>query len=212
MKFIIFVAFLALAFAQTVPFVNLWEEIKDPKCLVDAYKVFALRVYLGVGKVDPNLAKNVLKLQPYMSQIKQVGGYINPCVKCDPVKQVAEIVPVLQKNGLHMTAIFVNGEEWSAKVETNRNFLRAFIKEYLKAGILFAIATNEHSWTHIMGPDFTEFSQYALWLIHHDKDPENKGFKPFAGWSRLMAKQYDTKKVCGIEVDLNSQYMSEDFE
>lgn len=211
MKSLIFLLtflFMAFAYELTSPFIDIYEEIKDPKCLTDHYKVFALRVYQSVGKLDPNFAKNFNKLKPFLDnkQINQIGGYIAPCTKCDVVKQVSEIVLTLKNAKIDLASILVTGSEWDKDVTKNQAFLKAFVAEYTKSGIFFAIITDEFNWNRIMGKDYSEFKNNLLWYIRHDKDPENINFKPFGGWTKALAKQYDDANICGVKFNIDSEY------
>jgi len=197
---------LVVVVSATAPFIDSWGLIKDAKCINDNTKSISLLVYLPTGKVSENFTKNAELLKPYRPAL-EVGGFIMPCVKCEIVKQVADIVDALKKANIVLASIAIFGREWSNDKAKNIDFIKKFVAEYTKSGIHFAFLTSEEEWARVVGLAFTEMSKFPLWWVRHDKDPEAKNFKPFAGWTKPLAKQYDSGEVCGMRVGKDSQYM-----
>jgi len=206
MRVLILCVLLVWASAVTSPFIDMWELIKDAKCLTDTYKTIALRIYQTVGKIEPNFAKNIELLKEYRAKV-YVGAYINPCFSCDAVKQAVEIATALKEVKIDMASIDVEGT-WNNERAKNVAFLKTLTAELTKLGIKYAIITGERNWERIMGRDCNEFSTYPLWYINHDNDPELRRFRPFGGWTTatVMAKQYAAGEVCGNSVNKDSEY------
>lgn len=205
MKVFIVFLLLALALAKTYPFIDISEKITDADCLTKAYQVIAMRAWQSVGKMDPNWAKNLEILQKYRDHIF-LGGYVVPCSHCDPVKQVVEIAAAFKAAKIDTASISVMGDEWDEDKAKNKAFLKAFVTEYKKLGLYFAIITDEANWNRIMGAECNEYSATWLWWVHLDKDPESSKFKKFGGWTQPYAKRYDRAQLCGMHVAKDSEY------
>ena len=205
MRTLILFVFVALAFAATTPFIDMWEEIKDAACLFKDNKLVNLRVMTDVGKVDPNFAKNLAIIKKNVTDVK-VGAYMVPSPKHNATKQVEQIVHALKGTEIKMVSIDVEGHKWNKEPEKNVEFLKLLIAEFNKVNIKPAIMTKPNDWTRILGKTFEELSALPLWWVHHDKDPEAKKFKPFGGWKAPAAKQYDAVTLCDNKVNKNSMY------
>jgi hypothetical protein len=205
MRVILLCILLVAVSAATVPFIDMWEEIKDVKCMAETYKVISLRVYQSIGKVEPNFAKNIEHLKPFLDKV-YVGGYMMPCLTCPAEKQVTEIADAIKNTKIDMVSVSVEGRGWDRDRSKNIAFLKSIFEQYGKHGMKGAIITNERSWDEIMGRDCHEFSTIPLWYVRHDNDPENNRFRPFGGWTKVMAKQYASGEVCGNSVAKDSQY------
>eukprot|EP00829_Urostomides_striatus_P015920 TRINITY_DN5120_c0_g1_i4.p1 TRINITY_DN5120_c0_g1~~TRINITY_DN5120_c0_g1_i4.p1 ORF type:complete len:207 (-),score=48.31 TRINITY_DN5120_c0_g1_i4:104-724(-) len=204
MKILILCLFFASIFGGLIPFVDLWEEVKDPECMVETIKSFCFRVYQGIGRVEPNFVKNYNKMKDMKVNITL---YMIPSIKVEPKKQVGEIMAVLKdKKVLPVLSIVVEGKEWDKDPKKNVEFLKNLTAEFTKYKLYLAIQTEAGAWTRIMGSS-TEFSKLLLWWVKHDKDPEPTKFKPFGGWKAPFAKQFNGAKYCENNVGQNSHYI-----
>eukprot|EP01022_Parablepharisma_sp_SALTPOND_P030290 TRINITY_DN75890_c0_g1_i1.p1 TRINITY_DN75890_c0_g1~~TRINITY_DN75890_c0_g1_i1.p1 ORF type:complete len:223 (-),score=8.24 TRINITY_DN75890_c0_g1_i1:57-725(-) len=189
--------------ADTVPSIGFSEEIKDVDCIVDSYNYILLQLYLSEGKIDPMFKINMKHIKEYEWRVL-IGGYVNPCLRCDPSRQVSEIASTIKSTRVHLLPIVVMGKDWSNNRAANIAFLRKFIGELFKAVLRPIILTNEAEWSRIIGKDFQEFSSYPLWYVSHDKNPGKDDFKPFAGWNIPLGKEYDEGVICDLHVTKNS--------
>ena len=194
----------AVAFAATVPFIDMWEEIDDADCHLKECKNICLRVYQGVGKVEPNFAKNIAHLK---GKAVNISAYMTPSNKVTPEKQVAEVVAAIKNVTLTYFWVSVEGSDWSMNHEDNVNFLKKLLAELAKVKLVVGIQTDMMRWGRIMGRSTADFSKYPLWNIHQDNNPENTQFRPFGGWRAPKAKQYKgSAERCGDTVNLDSLF------
>lgn len=204
MRFIILLALFASCIATTA-FIDMWEVVKDAKCMVAEYKQIALRVYQSVGRVDPNFNKSVVALAPYRANLTLLA-YIVPCIKCDVAKQVKEIAAAMTAAKIKDAALQITATGWNTDHAKNVEFVRNFTTEWTKNSLKLSFMTDDRTWDTVMGRDCQEFGSYRLWIVRHDHNPENNRMRPFGGWRKASFKQYDTAEVCGNAVSKDSKY------
>lgn len=203
MKFLGFCFLFALTFAAT-PFIDMWEEIDDADCHLKEVKNICLRVYQGVGKIEPNFAKNIAHLK---GKAVNISVYVTPSNKVTVEKQVAEITAAIKKITLTYIWVSVEGADWSMNHEDNVAFLKKLLTEFAKLKIPVGVQTDMMRFTRIMGRQTTDFGKYPLWNIHLDNSPEPGQFRPFGGWRTAKAKQYKANvERCQDTVNLDSLF------
>ena len=187
------VLLLAQAFAQYKQMIDISEEINDPECFTKDKDVIVLRAFDSVGRVDPNLAKNIAKLANYT---RELWVYMLPCYSCgNPQKQVQAVLDAIKNVRVDFVYIEVQGSKWDKDHAKNRGFVKAIADvirplSSKRAGIF----TSQPHWKHIMGLDCSEFNDLHLWYEHADGSIEHKDFLPFGGWKVPTAKQYTQGK------------------
>lgn len=195
---------LAVAFAATVPFIDMWEEIDDADCHLKEVKHICLRVYQSVGKIEPNFAKNIVHLK---GKNATISAYMVPAQKVDVAKQVAEIIAAIKDVKLDYFWVAIEGRDWSQNREENAAFVTKLLAELSKSKLKIGIQTDLMSWFRIMGRGASGFSKYPLWHVRHDNNPEDPSFRPFGGWNNPKAKQYTgNAEKCGDTVNLDSLF------
>ena len=204
MRFLILCVLLVWTMAANVPFVDMWEEVRDAKCFAEGAKGVCLRVYTSIGKVDPNFNKTMVKFKPYKIN---VTGYIMPSQKVDVKKQAADIIEVLKNyTMIKMLAVVVEGRDWNVDPLKNVQLLTTLIGELKKFKYTLCIQTEERAWDRIMDRN-SDFAALPLWWNQHDNEPEpGRRFRPFGGWRRPSAKQYAAGELCGNAVGKNMLY------
>jgi hypothetical protein len=204
MRIFAFCLLLAIAFAATVPFIDMWEEIDDAECHLKICKNICLRVYQGIGKVEPNFAKNLAHLK---GKAVNISAYMTPSNKVTAEKQVADIAAAIKNVTLTFFWVSVEGSDWSMNHEDNVAFLKKILAELAKLKLTIGIQTDMMRFGRIMGRSTTDFNKYPLWNIHQDNNPEPGQFRPYGGWKVAKAKQYKgNAEVCGDTVNLDSLY------
>ena len=164
------------------------------------YAIF--RAYRSTGIVDPAVVANIKNA--HAGGINDVDVYIFPCFKCGkPKMQIINTVNALKGQNYNRIWIDVERREWGSKAD-NRKFLTEIFEEAPKHGKPVGIYTSESEWSVIVGNDWTAGSKFPLWWPRWNNNPTLDDFKPFAGWTKIVMKQYiDNKTTCKINYDMN---------
>jgi hypothetical protein len=186
--------------------VDMAELVADVDCITNAgYSSIIFRGYKSNGQVDPNVKENLLLASEIDCTI-----YISPCFKCgNPRKQLVDLCETINGTGYKYRP-YIAVEDinlWSKSTTENRNFITETVDEVMKQTACFGkprFRTTKHEWENIVGTDCIAFSDYYLWYISSDNKKDFNDFKPFGGWKKPTAKQYDQDKVvCNNHVNLN---------
>ena len=204
MKWLILSAILTAVLSATVPFADTHTLMSDPNCMKNKFLRMAFRGYLEIGKVDPNLVKN-LEAAKTAGIISMV--YMNPCFYCGkPGTQAEELAAVLKGFTVPHVWVSVAGT-WSVDKEKNRLFLHELVGILTRLGQKPGVFTFAPTFERNMGKDCTEFSSLPLWYIRWNSNPDASDFVPFGGWKTPLAKQYDTDDYdCSMDFDNDSYF------
>eukprot|EP01117_Protostelium_nocturnum_P015946 TRINITY_DN621_c0_g1_i3.p1 TRINITY_DN621_c0_g1~~TRINITY_DN621_c0_g1_i3.p1 ORF type:complete len:212 (-),score=39.72 TRINITY_DN621_c0_g1_i3:1381-2016(-) len=179
-------------------------SVDNFKCLKQNGKSFAVvRVGQSTGHVDPHGRSNIINAK---AAGFEVDGYIFPCPTCgNAAKQINQTLEAIKGSGYGTLWLDIEGPQyWTKNRETNRKFLEELIDATKKSQVKVAIYSSASQWNPIFGADYKGGHDLPLWYAHYDFKPTFSDFKPFAGWTKPVWKQYKgTTTLCGVGVDLN---------
>ena len=163
------------------------------------------RIYRSSGSVDPNGAATISNA--VAAGIKNVDGYIFPCVSCgDAAGQVSDAVASIKGSGYGMVWYDIENYKWSTSTSANQAFVEEMITEGLKLGVSAGIYTTYYNWESIVGLDYDYPSSIGLplWYAHYDNSASFSDYTAFGGWSSPAIKQYiGDATSCSVGVDYN---------
>jgi hypothetical protein len=141
-----------------------------------------------VGVSDLDLARQQIKVLDTNNFYLQV--YVWPGNKVIPafLNQVIELM-----KEFNITRVWVDVEDSEVNVKQTLEYL-VQVK-----GITTGIYTSAYMWQRWMN-NTTRYAQLPLWYARYNQLPDMSEYKPFAGWTTPLMKQYDASNT---RYDLN---------
>jgi len=174
----------------------------NAKCLLASKHEFTvIRGYLSDGKVDPNGVANFDAAKT--GGFKAIEVSISPCLPCEPADQIKQILDAFKSETYGRIWINIGVPGWREFKNFNILFFEDLVNGFLKGGKKVGVIASKFEWEEYFGTDYTGGAKFGLMYKSLNKDPSYKDFKPFGGWRKPEAKQYDTDAaICSLKMDL----------
>lgn len=207
MKAFLLLLVIGFAFGLT-PFIDMWEEIDDVKCIYRNISYICFRVYQSSGKLDPHFPKNIKHIKDANLTDKiTVAVYVAPAVTINATQQAEEVKKAIQGLKIAYIWIQVEGSNWGDHHKAQA-LLKELVSALQKIGPKVGIKTSHRDWMRIVGRSFHEFSSLPLWHVQNDGRPDDRHFRPFGGWRTSTAKQYASNtELCDDTVNRDSLFV-----
>ncbi len=169
------------------------------KCLLaNNFDTLYIRAYRSSGTVDPNVLTNIANA--VTAGFKDISVYIFPCVPCgNPRKQVQDTILHLGKAPYVKLWLDIEERAWTKDKSFNQQFVTELLDEMKKCGKPTGVYASLYQWDQIVGKDWEGAKDHLLWYPRWDHNANFDDFKPFGGWTKPYAKQYEPNgNICGM--------------
>ena len=178
---------------------KLTEE--NAKCLVTSKIEFvAIRGYMVIGKVDPNLISNLEAASK--AGIKDLNVYVSLRLQDEPEPQIKAVGAALKGKKINILWVDIDVPGWREFVDFNTQTLEIIIATAKKLGFKVGIMGNKAAWERAF-KTYKHKGDLPLLYKSLDGKADFKDYKAFGGWAKPDAKHYKSgEALCKFKAEM----------